>query len=99
MEDETIEAVLTRLSIEAGELILEVYRRPDVDVRSKDDSSPVTEADEAATRLEAEENPFRLIVDSQSIDAAMFDIHDVTVNRRSPDSYARGADLQLPTGP
>ena len=48
MSAETIEAVLTRLAVEAGELILEVYRRPDVEVRSKDDSSPVTEADEAA---------------------------------------------------
>ena len=42
---------MRRLSIEAGAAIMEVYARSDMDVRSKDDASPVTEADEAADRL------------------------------------------------
>lgn len=42
---------MRRLSIEAGNSIMEVYRREDLGVRSKSDASPVTEADEAADRL------------------------------------------------
>lgn len=37
-----------RLALEAGARILEVYGRPDFEVRAKGDASPVTEADEAA---------------------------------------------------
>lgn len=37
-----------RLALEAGDCILQVYRRPAFDVRTKEDASPVTEADEAA---------------------------------------------------
>ena len=40
--------VMRRLALEAGDLIMEVYRREDVAVRTKSDRSPVTEADEAA---------------------------------------------------
>ena len=39
---------MTRLAREAGELILEIYGRADMDVREKADASPVTEADERA---------------------------------------------------
>ncbi len=39
---------MRRLSIEAGQAIMEVYDRPDLGVREKADTSPVTEADEAA---------------------------------------------------
>jgi len=42
---------MRRLALEAGELILDIYRRPDFEVRAKDDASPVTEADEAADAL------------------------------------------------
>lgn len=42
---------MRRLALEAGEKILEIYRRPDFDIRTKDDASPVTEADEAADAL------------------------------------------------
>lgn len=42
---------MRRLSIEAGRSIMEVYERSDMDVRSKADDSPVTEADEAADRV------------------------------------------------
>jgi 3'(2'), 5'-bisphosphate nucleotidase len=37
-----------RLALQAGDRIMEIYGRPDFDVRAKDDASPVTEADEAA---------------------------------------------------
>ncbi len=40
-----------RLAIEAGDVIMKVYESDDFDVRSKSDSSPVTEADEAADRV------------------------------------------------
>ena len=43
--------VTRRLAIEAGAAIMEIYDRPDVDVRTKSDDSPVTEADEAADAL------------------------------------------------
>lgn len=42
---------MRRLALEAGGKILEIYRRPDFDIRTKDDASPVTEADEAADAL------------------------------------------------
>lgn len=43
--------VIRRLALEAGDRIMQVYDRPDFDVRAKGDSSPVTEADEAADAL------------------------------------------------
>ena len=43
--------VIRQLALEAGEKIMEVYERPDFEVKSKGDSSPVTEADEAADAL------------------------------------------------
>jgi 3'(2'), 5'-bisphosphate nucleotidase len=45
---EKLTAVMRRLAIEAGSLILEVYARPHMEAREKTDRSPVTEADEAA---------------------------------------------------
>lgn len=47
-------SAMRRLSIEAGRAIMEVYRRDEIDVRSKSDTSPVTEADEAADRVISE---------------------------------------------
>lgn len=44
-------SAMRRLSIEAGHAIMEVYDRPDMGVRAKADSSPVTEADEAADAI------------------------------------------------
>lgn len=44
-------SAMRRLSIEAGQAIMEVYARADMDVREKIDASPVTEADEAADAL------------------------------------------------
>jgi 3'(2'), 5'-bisphosphate nucleotidase len=42
---------MRRLSIEAGDAIMDIYTRDEMDVRAKADSSPVTEADEAADAL------------------------------------------------
>ena len=44
-------SAMRRLSIEAGAVIMEIYRRDDMGVREKSDASPVTEADEAADAL------------------------------------------------
>lgn len=44
-------AVMRRLALEAGAVILGIYNAPDFDVRLKSDASPVTAADEAADRL------------------------------------------------
>ncbi len=41
-------SAMRRLSIEAGRVIMDVYDRADLGVREKADTSPVTEADEAA---------------------------------------------------
>jgi 3'(2'), 5'-bisphosphate nucleotidase len=43
--------LMRKLALEAGDKIMEVYAAPDFDVRSKSDSSPVTEADEAADAI------------------------------------------------
>lgn len=40
--------LMRRLALEAGDDIMRVYNGPDFEVRAKGDSSPVTEADEAA---------------------------------------------------
>ena len=42
---------LRRLALDAGDRIMEVYNGEDFDIRVKSDSSPVTEADEAADAL------------------------------------------------
>ena len=44
-------SAMRRLSIEAGRAIMDVYARDDMGVRSKEDASPVTEADEAADAI------------------------------------------------
>lgn len=44
-------SAMRRLSILGGEAIMEIYQRDDMGVREKEDSSPVTEADEAADRI------------------------------------------------
>jgi 3'(2'), 5'-bisphosphate nucleotidase len=48
LDFETLTIVMRRLALEAGDLIMEIYDAPDVEVRSKVDDSPVTAADEAA---------------------------------------------------
>lgn len=46
-----IEAELRKLALAAGDAIMAIYERADFEVRLKGDSSPLTEADEAADRL------------------------------------------------
>lgn len=40
--------LMRKLALEAGDVIMAIYEGPDFEVRAKGDSSPVTEADEAA---------------------------------------------------
>lgn len=51
MDFETVIPVLRRLSLEAGDAIMDIYNSDDFDVRAKSDDSPVTAADEAADAL------------------------------------------------
>lgn len=51
MNFDTLTVVMRRLALEAGDKIMQVYDGPDFEVKSKSDSSPVTEADEAADAL------------------------------------------------
>lgn len=51
IDKSSLVSAMRRLSIEAGDAIMDVYDRDDMSVRSKADSSPVTEADEAADAL------------------------------------------------
>ncbi|GIT91467.1 3'(2'),5'-bisphosphate nucleotidase CysQ [Jannaschia pagri] len=51
MEFDRMMEVLRRLSLEAGDKIMEIYGEDDFDVRAKSDDSPVTAADEAADAI------------------------------------------------
>lgn len=54
MQFERLETEMRRLALAAGAVIMDIYQRPDVEVRAKSDASPVTEADEAADALIAQ---------------------------------------------
>ena len=51
MDFASLMVLMRRLSLEAGDRIMQVYAAPDFEVRAKGDASPVTEADEAADAL------------------------------------------------
>jgi 3'(2'), 5'-bisphosphate nucleotidase len=51
MDYEKLTRVMRRLSLEAGDKIMEIYGQDDFDVKSKPDDSPVTAADEAADKI------------------------------------------------
>lgn len=51
MDFDLMNAVFRRLSLEAGDKIMEIYGRDDFEVKSKSDDSPVTAADEAADEI------------------------------------------------
>lgn len=51
MDFDHLVAVMRRLALEAGDRIMQVYNGPDFEVKAKGDTSPVTEADEAADAL------------------------------------------------
>lgn len=48
MDHEKLSSVMRKLALEAGDIIMEIYGADDFNVRSKEDESPVTAADEAA---------------------------------------------------
>ena len=48
MDYETLVLIMRRLALEAGDRIMQIYEADDFEVKTKSDSSPVTEADEAA---------------------------------------------------
>jgi len=54
MDFDTLTQVMRRLALEAGDRIMEIYDGRDFEVRTKSDSSPVTEADEAADAIISE---------------------------------------------
>ena len=51
MEFDTLTQVMRKLALEAGDKIMEIYGSDSFEVKSKSDSSPVTEADEAADAI------------------------------------------------
>lgn len=51
MDFERMMTVLRRLALEAGDAIMRIHESGDMDVRAKDDASPVTAADEAANAI------------------------------------------------
>ena len=51
MDYEQLVTVMRRLSIEAGDKIMEIYGANDFEVKTKSDESPVTIADEAADKI------------------------------------------------
>jgi len=59
MDHDHLMQVLRRLALEAGVRIMEVYAAAEVEVRAKADASPVTEADEAADQLIADDRAIR----------------------------------------
>ena len=51
MDYDTLQTVMRRLALEAGDKIMEIYNSDDFEVKTKSDESPVTVADEAADAL------------------------------------------------
>jgi len=51
MDFERLIPTIRRLALEAGDAIMQVYNGPEFEVKTKGDTSPVTEADEAADAL------------------------------------------------
>lgn len=51
MDFDRLIPIFRRLALEAGDRIMQVYNGPDFEVKSKSDTSPVTEADEAADEI------------------------------------------------
>ncbi len=51
MDYDRISTTFRRLALEAGDAIMEIYGSDDFSIRAKDDSSPVTAADEAADKI------------------------------------------------
>ncbi len=75
-----IESTFRRLALEAGTAIMGIYESPDFEVKTKSDSSPVTEADELADALI-----------SRGLRAAFPDVPLVT--EEQSESHSKGADV------
>ncbi|MEP3298026.1 MAG: 3'(2'),5'-bisphosphate nucleotidase CysQ [Pseudoruegeria sp.] len=86
MDFEQLVEVTRRLSLEAGDKIMEIYNSSDFEVKVKSDDSPVTEADEAADALI-----------SAGLRAAFPDV--VLVTEEQSDSHAKKADTFLIVDP
>ncbi|QIE46043.1 3'(2'),5'-bisphosphate nucleotidase CysQ [Pseudohalocynthiibacter aestuariivivens] len=51
LDHDQLTTTIRRLALEAGDVIMNIYNSDDFDIKTKSDSSPVTEADEAADAL------------------------------------------------
>ena len=79
MDFDKLTKVMRQLSLEAGDIIMDIYDGDDFEVKSKSDDSPVTAADEAAdahisTGLRAAFPDVALVTEEQA------DSHSVTAN-------------------
>lgn len=79
MDFDKLTETMRRLSLEAGDIIMEIYNSDDFEVKSKSDDSPVTAADEAADAhiaagLRAAFPDVALVTEEQA------DSHSVTAN-------------------
>lgn len=86
MNHEQLVPVMRRLALEAGAVIMDIYTADDFEVRAKSDSSPVTEADEAADALI-----------SAGLAKAFPDV--LIVTEEQADSHTQGADSFLIVDP
>ncbi|MCI2394632.1 3'(2'),5'-bisphosphate nucleotidase CysQ [Aliiroseovarius sediminis] len=86
MDFSRLETVMRALALDAGDVIMDIYKSDDFDVRSKSDDSPVTAADEAADK-----------VISDGLRAAFPDV--LLVTEEQADSHARQADTFLIVDP
>lgn len=77
---ETLETEFRQIALKAGEVIMEVYARPDFEARTKSDDSPVTEADEAADVLIRNELA-RAFPDIAAVTEELSDSHSIKADR------------------
>ncbi|MDF1802242.1 3'(2'),5'-bisphosphate nucleotidase CysQ [Thalassovita sp.] len=86
MDYDKLTTIMRRLSLEAGDKIMEIYNSDDFEVKTKSDESPVTEADEAADALI-----------SAGLRAAFPDV--LLVTEEQADSHSENADTFLIVDP
>ena len=86
MDFDKLTRVMRRLSLEAGDRIMDIYGADDFEVRSKSDESPVTAADEAADAII-----------SAGLAEAFPDV--LVVTEEQADSHAKAADNFLIVDP
>jgi len=86
LDYDKLTTIMRRLSLEAGDKIMEIYNSDDFEVKTKSDESPVTEADEAADALI-----------SAGLRAAFPDV--LLVTEEQADSHSENADTFLIVDP